>query len=63
MPFILKDEDYERKYRTELKVTVLRAKASPNSLLKGHNICLAAHVQPPIHTLLTIIECAGGNVR
>ncbi|KAL3534464.1 hypothetical protein ACH5RR_002925 [Cinchona calisaya] len=62
MPFILKDEDYECKYRTELKVAVLRAKASPNSLLKGHELCLSAHVQPPMGTLSTIIKSAGGNV-
>ena len=62
MPYLLKDEDYECKYKVELKAAVLRAKSNPNSLLKGHDICLAAHVQPPMRTLSTIIKSAGGNV-
>nr|XP_027066026.1 uncharacterized protein LOC113691896 [Coffea arabica] len=62
MPYLLKDEDYEGKYKVELKAAVLRAKSNPNSLLKGHDICLAAHVQPPMRTLSTIIKSAGGNV-
>ncbi|XP_009797207.1 uncharacterized protein LOC107807795 isoform X2 [Nicotiana tabacum] len=62
MPFILRDEDYELKYRTELKGAVLRAKTYPQSLLKGYDICLAAHVHPPVGTLSAIIKSAGGNV-
>ncbi|KAK4412901.1 hypothetical protein Salat_2937300 [Sesamum alatum] len=62
MPFILKDEDYRTKYRTELKSAVLRAKASPNALLKGLDIWLATHVQPPANTLSAIVKSAGGNV-
>ncbi|XP_075102796.1 uncharacterized protein LOC107771697 isoform X3 [Nicotiana tabacum] len=62
MPFILRDEDYELKYRTELKGAVLRAKTYPQSLLKGYDICLAAHVHPPVGTLSTIVKSAGGNV-
>ncbi|KAM7500101.1 hypothetical protein LguiA_024515 [Lonicera macranthoides] len=62
LPFILKDEDYEMKYRTELKDAVLRAKASPRALLKGRNICLADHVQPQLSTLSAIVKSAGGNV-
>lgn len=61
-PFILKDEDYENKYGTELKVAVLQARARPNCLLKGYDLCLAAHVQPPVSSLLAIIKSAGGNV-
>ncbi|XP_024964368.1 uncharacterized protein LOC112504646 [Cynara cardunculus var. scolymus] len=61
-PFIVKDLEYELKYRTELKGTVLRARASPGALLKGFEVCLAAHVQPPISTLSAIVRSAGGNV-
>ncbi|XP_016454447.2 uncharacterized protein LOC107778673 [Nicotiana tabacum] len=62
MPFILRDEDYELQYRTELKGVVLRAKTYPQSLLKGYDICLAAHVHPPVGTLSDIVNSAGGNV-
>nr|GMD85663.1 microcephalin isoform X1 [Ipomoea batatas] len=62
MPFILKDEDYELKYTTELKSAVLGAKSHPQSLLNGYDICLAAHVQPPASMLSAIVKSAGGNV-
>ncbi|OMO68248.1 hypothetical protein CCACVL1_20008 [Corchorus capsularis] len=62
LAYILHDEDYELKYRTELKNSVLRAKARLGALLKGYNLCIAAHVQPPITTLSSIIKSAGGNI-
>lgn len=62
MPFILNDEDYECKYGTELKLAVLQARANPNCLLKGYDICLSAHVKPPLPSLSTVIKSAGGNV-
>lgn len=58
----MKDKEYELKYRIELEVAVFRAKANPHALLKGYDICLAAHVQPPASTLSTIVRSAGGNV-
>lgn len=62
MPYILRDEDYELKYRSELKGAVLRAKTYPQALLNGYDICLAAHVHPPVGTLSAIVKSAGGNV-
>lgn len=62
MPYILEDLEYESKYRTDLKGAVLRARANPGVLLKGFEVCLAAHVQPPINTLSAIVRSAGGNV-
>ncbi|XP_043725238.1 uncharacterized protein LOC122671851 isoform X2 [Telopea speciosissima] len=62
LPFILKDEDYESRYKTELKDAVQRAKARPRALLKGYDICLAVHVQPPVDMLSAIAKSAGGNV-
>ncbi|CAH2058532.1 unnamed protein product [Thlaspi arvense] len=59
---ILHDEEYQLKYETDLKSTVLRAKARPNSLLKGYDICVGPHVQLPIKTSSAIIKSAGGNV-
>ncbi|PHT80598.1 hypothetical protein T459_13613 [Capsicum annuum] len=41
---------------------VLRAKAYPQALLKGYDICLAAHIHPPVGTLSSIVKSAGGNV-
>ncbi|KAI7729787.1 hypothetical protein M8C21_014319 [Ambrosia artemisiifolia] len=60
--YILKDDEYESKYRTDLKDTVLRARANTGGFLKGFQVCLAAHVQPPITTLSAIVKSAGGNV-
>ncbi|KAK2985536.1 hypothetical protein RJ640_015861 [Escallonia rubra] len=62
MPFILEDEDYKLKYRIDLKDAMLRAKASPQALLKGYDVCLAAHVHPTVSTLSAIVRSAGGNV-
>ncbi|KAF3581576.1 hypothetical protein DY000_02028466, partial [Brassica cretica] len=59
---ILHDEDYQLKYETDLKSTVLRAKARPNSLLKGYDVCVGPHVRLPIETSSAIIKSAGGNV-
>ncbi|TXG70288.1 hypothetical protein EZV62_005223 [Acer yangbiense] len=60
--YILNDEDYVLKYRTELNSTIVRAKARAGSLLEGYNICMSAHVQPPVKTLAAIVRSAGGNV-
>ncbi|KAF2601404.1 hypothetical protein F2Q70_00024434 [Brassica cretica] len=59
---ILHDEDYQLKYETDLKSTVLRAKARPNSLLKGYDVCVGPHVRLPIEISSAIIKSAGGNV-
>ncbi|KAH9679731.1 N-acetyltransferase [Citrus sinensis] len=59
--YMLKDDDYVLKYRSELKDSVLRAKARPGGLLRGYNIVMAAHIQPPIKTLSAIVRSAGGN--
>ncbi|RWR74696.1 PAX-interacting protein 1 [Cinnamomum micranthum f. kanehirae] len=62
LPFILEDEEYKLKYKSELKYVVLKARASPGALLKGYDICIAKHIQPPLEILSTIIKSAGGNV-
>ncbi|KFK36992.1 hypothetical protein AALP_AA4G198400 [Arabis alpina] len=59
---ILQDEEYELKYETDLKSSVLRAKARPNTLLKGYDICIGPHIELPIQTSSAIIKSAGGNV-
>ncbi|XP_010508718.1 PREDICTED: uncharacterized protein LOC104785238 [Camelina sativa] len=59
---ILRDEEYQLKYDTDLKSTVLRAKARPNSLLKGYDICVGPNIELPIKTSSAIIKSAGGNV-
>ncbi|KAG9459179.1 hypothetical protein H6P81_003687 [Aristolochia fimbriata] len=60
--FILKDEDYEQKYRSGLEEAISRAKARRNSLLKGYDVCIAHHILPPVDALVAIVESAGGNV-
>ncbi|KAL8208512.1 hypothetical protein R6Q57_007924 [Mikania cordata] len=62
MPYVLKDDEYESKYRIDLNSTVLRARGNVGGFLKGFDVCLAAHVQPPINTLSAIVKSAGGNV-
>lgn len=61
-PYILEDLECESKYRTDLKGAVLGATSNPGALLKGFEVCLAAHMQPPIDTLSAIVRFAGGNV-
>ncbi|KAE8098705.1 hypothetical protein FH972_016749 [Carpinus fangiana] len=62
LPYILNDEQYMLKYRAELKCAVLRAKASPQALLKGYYVCIATHVQPPAKILSAIVRSAGGEI-
>ncbi|XP_052177059.1 uncharacterized protein LOC127791239 isoform X2 [Diospyros lotus] len=62
MPFILKDEEYELKYRTELTDAVQRARERPQALFSGYQVCLAPHLQPPVGTLSAIVRSAGGDV-
>lgn len=62
MDYVLNDEDYLSKYRCDLKSAVLRAKANPQALFKGYDVCIADHVQPPAKTLAAIVRSAGGNV-
>ncbi|KAI3968257.1 hypothetical protein MKX01_018560 [Papaver californicum] len=62
LPFILQDEDYLLKYKSELTDAVLRVKAHPGGLLEGYEVCFAKHVQPPVSTLSAIVKSAGGHV-
>ncbi|KAI3867878.1 hypothetical protein MKW92_046551 [Papaver armeniacum] len=62
LPFILQDEDYLLKYKSELKDAVLRVKANPGGLLEGYEVCFAKHVEPPVSTLSAIVKSAGGQV-
>ncbi|XP_047318170.1 uncharacterized protein LOC124921541 [Impatiens glandulifera] len=63
MPYVLKDDEYELKYKIELRAAILRAKNEhPRALLKGYSICFVAHIQPPLKTLAAIAISAGGNV-
>ncbi|RWW62097.1 hypothetical protein BHE74_00030794, partial [Ensete ventricosum] len=60
--FILEDEDYLLKYKTNLRNVVNRSKTNPKSLLRGYHVCLTKHIQPSVGILSTIIQSAGGNV-
>ncbi|KAL1312479.1 uncharacterized protein [Arachis hypogaea] len=62
LPHILNDEEYMLKHKSDLKSAIFRAKASPHSLFKGYNVCIAAHVRTPADTLSAIVRSAGGNV-
>lgn len=62
LPYILNDEEYAMKYRAELKAAVFKAKANPGAFLRGYNVCIATHVQPPARTLSAIVKSAGGDV-
>lgn len=61
-PFLLKDDEYEVKYRIELETAVFRAMENPQALFRGYDICVADHVQPPASTISKIATCAGGKV-
>ncbi|XP_010672949.2 uncharacterized protein LOC104889428 [Beta vulgaris subsp. vulgaris] len=63
LPFLLKDEQYQKKFRVDLKDTVLRARRNPRALLKGYNICLTTHVHPHIEMFSAIVRSAGGDVN
>ncbi|KAJ6812417.1 uncharacterized protein M6B38_149805 [Iris pallida] len=60
--FILQDEDYLLKYKSELRDAVIRARSNPKSLLKGYNFCISKYIQPSVNILSAIIKSAGGSV-
>ncbi|MQM00699.1 hypothetical protein Taro_033438 [Colocasia esculenta] len=60
--FILEDEDYALKYKSALRDAIIKARAKPQSLLKGYYVCLAKHIQPPADILCGVIKSAGGHV-
>ena len=62
MQFVLEDEEYLLKYKSDLRDAVMRAKANPNSLLRGYHVCIAKHIHPSSNVLSIVIKSAGGNV-
>ncbi|XP_068642716.1 uncharacterized protein [Aristolochia californica] len=60
--FVLQHEDFEPKYKSEVEDAVFRAEASRHALLKGYDVCIDHHVQPPVDTLMASVESASGNV-
>ncbi|KAL7587641.1 hypothetical protein Lser_V15G38703 [Lactuca serriola] len=45
-----------------LRNTIVKARENPGGLLKGFEVCLATHVQPPVSTMSAIVRSTGGNV-
>ncbi|XP_073114005.1 uncharacterized protein [Elaeis guineensis] len=62
LQFVLEDEEYLLKYKSDLRDAVMRAKANPNSLLRGYHVCIAKHIHPSSNVLSIVIKSAGGNV-
>ncbi|XP_068653875.1 uncharacterized protein [Aristolochia californica] len=60
--FVLQHQDFEPKYRFGVEDAVFRAEASRHALLKGYDVYIDHHVQPPVDTLMASVESAGGNV-
>ncbi|XP_068654625.1 uncharacterized protein [Aristolochia californica] len=52
--FVLQHEDFEPKYRFGVEDAVFRAEASRHALLKGYDVCIDHHVQPPVDTLMPV---------
>ncbi|KAG8069018.1 hypothetical protein GUJ93_ZPchr0005g14637 [Zizania palustris] len=60
--YVLEDEEFKVKYKSELRNAVLRAKERPCSLFSGYTFCLTKYIQPSVNVLSAIIRSSGGKL-
>ncbi|XP_006655259.1 uncharacterized protein LOC102720432 [Oryza brachyantha] len=60
--YVLEDEEFKVKYKSELRGAVMRAKERPCSLFSGYTFCLTKYIQPSVNVLSRIIESSGGKI-
>lgn len=61
-PYLLKDKQFQIKYKVTIASAILKAQRRPCSLLAGFSIYPTPHLQPPHETIIKLTEAAGGKV-
>ncbi len=62
-PFLLRDKQFETKYKVRVADVVEKARQRPHSLLQGYYLYPTRHVQPPLTTIVRLAQTAGARVR
>uniref|UniRef100_A0A0E0DQU5 BRCT domain-containing protein n=1 Tax=Oryza meridionalis TaxID=40149 RepID=A0A0E0DQU5_9ORYZ len=60
--YVLQDDEFKVKYKSELTDAVVRAKERPCSLFSGYTFCLTKNIQPSVNVLYHIIKSSGGKL-
>ncbi|KAF0922789.1 hypothetical protein E2562_002041 [Oryza meyeriana var. granulata] len=60
--YVLEDEEFKVKYKSELRSAVMRAKERSCSLFSGYTFCLTKYIQPSVNVLSRIIKSSGGKL-
>lgn len=61
-PYLLKDKQFQNKYKVTIASAIQKAQRRPCSLLAGYSIYPTPHLQPPHETIIKLTEAAGGKV-
>lgn len=61
-PYLLKDKQFQTKYKVTIASAIQKAQRRPRLLLAGFSIYPTPHLQPPHETIIKLTEAAGGKV-
>jgi hypothetical protein len=61
-PYLLKDKQFQMKYKVTIASAIQKAQRRPRLLLAGFSIYPTPHLQPPHETIIKLTEAAGGKV-
>ncbi|CAM6011686.1 unnamed protein product [Sphagnum balticum] len=61
-PFLLRDKQFEAKYKVRVADVVEKARQRPHSLLQGYYLYPTPHVQPPLTTIVRLAQAAGARI-
>ncbi|CAK9861873.1 unnamed protein product [Sphagnum jensenii] len=61
-PFLLRDKQFETKYKVRVADVVEKARQRPHSLLQGYYLYPTPHVQPPLTTIVRLAQAAGARI-
>lgn len=60
--YLLRDKQFESKYKVSLTTAIQAAQRKPRSLFAGFSVYPTPHVQPPLDIVTKLTKVAGGKV-
>lgn len=60
--YILRDKQFESKYKVSLATAIQAAQRKPGALFTGFSVYPTPHVQPPLQTVTKLTQVAGGKI-
>lgn len=60
--YILRDKQFESKYKVSIATVIQLAQRRPCSLFTGFSLYPTSHVQPPLGTITKLIQASGGKI-